>query len=59
MTFALGGPKVYTGRSMAAAHAKLIKEKGLKPQHFDTVATHLIETLESAGVGEVQPQPLA
>ncbi len=45
---ALGGPRQYTGASMAQAHARLRIEQ----HHFDRVATHLLETLRELGVKE-------
>jgi hemoglobin len=43
---ALGGPEVYTGRDMAAAH----RRHAIADHHFDLVAGHLMSTLESLGV---------
>ncbi|KAG2423281.1 hypothetical protein HXX76_015430 [Chlamydomonas incerta] len=51
MTYAFGGAKGYTGRDLAAAHRRLIQEKGLKEEHFDMVAGHLAGTLQLLGVG--------
>jgi hemoglobin len=45
---ALGGPKQYSGSSMSEAHARLAIEQ----HHFDSVATHLVETLHELGVPE-------
>ena len=45
-TQALGGPKIYQGRSMADAHRNL----HITARNFDRVAVHLQETLESLGV---------
>ena len=45
-TQALGGPKIYQGRSMADAHKNL----HITAKNFDRVAVHLKETLESLGV---------
>lgn len=33
-------------------HLRLFKEKGLNETHFDIVATHLVETLQSLGVAQ-------
>lgn len=49
LTYAFGGPTKWTGRSMRAAHAQAV-EQGLSDDHFDRVAGHLQETLESLGV---------
>lgn len=43
---ALGGPAVYRGRDMAAAHAGL----GISDREFDRIATHLGATLQELGV---------
>jgi hemoglobin len=45
---ALGGPVVYAGRDMAAAHAGL----GITPEAFGAVVGHLVDTLTSLGVPE-------
>jgi hemoglobin len=54
LTMVTGGPNKYTGRSMRAAHRKLVDEHGLTDSHFDHVAAHLQATLEELGV----PAPL-
>jgi hemoglobin len=43
---ALGGPELYAGRDMAAAHAGL----QITDADFDAVVGHLVETLTSLGV---------
>ena len=43
---ALGGPNVYKGRDMAAAHAHL----RVTGEAFDRVAGHLVDTLRGLGV---------
>jgi hemoglobin len=45
---ALGGPVVYAGRDMKAAHAGL----GITPEAFATVVQHLVDTLAGLGVPE-------
>lgn len=50
MTWALGGPNEYRGRDLTAAHAQLVKRKGLSDVHFDRVAQHLSDTLSELGV---------
>lgn len=47
-TQALGGPAIYKGKDMKAAHAKM----KISEQHFQKVAQHLAETLKSFGVGQ-------
>jgi hemoglobin len=50
MSRALGGPVQYNGRDLRAAHAKLVRDKGLSDVHFDAIAKHLRATLEELGV---------
>ena len=52
LTYAFGGPVNYTGKSMRAAHAKLVSEQGLDHSHFVAVAENLQATLEDLGVPE-------
>ena len=51
LTFAFGGPNNYTGRSMAAAHSRLV-EQGLNDSHFDAVVEDLALTLTELGVAD-------
>jgi hemoglobin len=48
ISFALGGPKQYTGKSMAKAHEGM----NLQPEHFQAIATHLHDALAHFGVEE-------
>ena len=50
LTGAFGGPQAYTGRSLRAAHEKLVTQKGLGETHFAGVAGHLQATQEQLGV---------
>ena len=43
---ALGGPQIYAGRDMSAAHAGL----GITHEAFDRVVAHLVATLTELGV---------
>ncbi len=43
---AIGGPEIYAGRDMAAAHAGL----DISNDDFDAVVGHLVDTLTSLGV---------
>jgi len=43
---AIGGPEIYAGRDMAAAHAGL----DISESAFDAVVGHLVDTLASLGV---------
>jgi hemoglobin len=45
---ALGGPQLFAGRDMAAAHARLAITGGA----FDAVVGHLVDTLTDLGVPE-------
>lgn len=46
ISFALGGPEGYTGRSMEKAHTGL----NLQPEHFNAIAKHLGEAMANHGV---------
>jgi hemoglobin len=46
ISYALGGPNEFTGRSMEKAHAGL----NLHPEHFDAIVKHLDEALAAYGV---------
>jgi hemoglobin len=48
ISFALGGPKQYTGKSMAKAHEGM----NLQEEHFQAIATHLHDALAHFGVSE-------
>ena len=48
ISFALGGPKQYTGQSMAKAHEGM----NLQEEHFQAIATHLHDALAHFGVSE-------
>ena len=48
ITAAIGGPQIYEGRDMGAAHAGL----DIADEHFDAVVGHLVDTLASLGVPE-------
>ncbi len=48
ISFALGGPKQYTGKSMTKAHEGM----NLQPEHFDAIAKHLHDALAHFGVDE-------
>jgi hemoglobin len=47
-TQALGGPAIYKGKDMKAAHAKM----KITAKDFDLTAGHLVETLRAAGVSK-------
>ena len=46
ISYALGGTKQYSGRSMEKAHAGL----NLQPEHFDAIVKHLGDALAAHGV---------
>jgi len=50
LTFAFGGPNNYEGRSLKAAHERLVKEMGLNDSHFDAVLENLGNTLKELDV---------
>lgn len=49
LTVAFGGPSKYSGKSLRASHAKLVKD-GLNDSHFDAVVENLGATLKELGV---------
>lgn len=50
ISFALGGPNQYTGKSMAKAHEGM----NLKPEHFQAIVNHLHDALAHYGVPEAE-----
>ena len=48
ISFALGGPNQYSGKSMAKAHEGM----NLQPEHFQAIATHLHDALAHFKVPE-------
>ncbi|MEH7545352.1 hemoglobin [Neobacillus bataviensis] len=48
ISFALGGPKQYSGQSMAKAHQGM----NLQPEHFNAIVNHLHKALAHYGVSE-------
>ncbi len=48
ISYALGGPKQYSGRSMEKAHEGL----NLQPEHFDAIVKHLRDALTARGASE-------
>ena len=50
LCYAFGGPGQYLGKSIAEAHERLIRERGVHRGHFWTVAQHLRESLEQLQV---------
>jgi len=50
MNFAFGGSLPYSGRDLSAAHARLVKDKGLKDKHFDIIVKHFSDALRELGV---------
>ena len=48
VSVALGASELYDGKGMKEAHAG----RGIGNDHFDSVATHLSDSLRNAGVGE-------
>ncbi|RBW68354.1 group I truncated hemoglobin [Bacillus taeanensis] len=48
ISFALGGPNQYSGKSMAKAHEGM----NIQPEHFQAIAQHLKEALLHFGVDE-------
>ncbi len=52
MNFAFGGSLPYAGRDLTAAHARLVKEKGLNDSHFNIIIKHFSDALRELGVKE-------
>lgn len=50
ISFALGGPKQYSGKSMEKAHEGM----NLQPAHFNAIATHLAAALADFNVPQEQ-----
>jgi hemoglobin len=50
LTYVFGGQSQYSGRSLRAAHKRLVEEMGLESQHFDAVIEDLLLTLREMGV---------
>jgi len=50
LTYAFGGASSYSGKSMRAAHKRLVDEMGLTDEHFDAVLEDLEATLVEMGV---------
>ncbi|MCQ6266912.1 group 1 truncated hemoglobin [Fictibacillus sp. WQ 8-8] len=48
LSFALGGPAQYSGKSMAKVHEGM----NLQPEHFDAIVLHLKEALQEFNVPE-------
>ncbi|GMX65381.1 group 1 truncated hemoglobin [Paenibacillus elgii] len=48
ISFALGGPNQYSGKSMAKAHEGM----NLQPAHFNAIVKHLHDSLAHFGVSE-------
>jgi hemoglobin len=48
ISFALGGPNQYSGKSMEKAHEGM----NLKPEHFQAIVNHLHDALAHFGVPE-------
>ena len=52
LTYAFGGAPNYPGKSMRAAHKRLVEEMGLNDEHFDAVMENLGATLTELGVAD-------
>ena len=52
LTYAFGGALQYPGRTMRAAHKRLVDDMGLSDEHFDAVKGHLGATLKELGVAD-------
>lgn len=50
LSSAFNGPVEYRGRDLRTAHARLVAEQGLGPEHFDRIAALLEATLVELAV---------
>ena len=53
VTYALGGVHTYSSKDIFAAHAPLIRERGMNLRHFERVSEIFLDTLLLASVPEV------
>jgi hemoglobin len=52
MAWAFGCPRMYGGRDLRTAHARLVRDEGLGDLHFDRILKHLEDSLRELGVEE-------
>ena len=52
LKYAFGGLPNYPGRSMRAAHERLVRDHGLSDEHFDAVLDDLGKAMRDLGVPE-------
>jgi len=52
LTYVFGGMPEYPGRSIRAAHQRLVDDMGLSDEHFDAVVENLSATLKELGVSD-------
>jgi hemoglobin len=50
MTYAFGGPQLYSGPDLRTAHKHLVHQQGLSDKHFDAIARNLQATLQELNV---------
>ena len=50
LSFAFGGPNIYTGTNMRDGHRRMVREMGLSDYHFDKVVSILCATLTDMDV---------
>lgn len=51
LSYVFGGPNNYNGKTMKEAHSR-VASSGLNNNHFDTVLSHLGDTLSELGVAQ-------
>lgn len=57
LAYALGGTDKYGGNAnMTSAHERLVKQYGLRMEHFDMILGHLGGALQDLNVPEVRSQ---
>ena len=52
LIFVFGGSNYYRGLSLRRAHEKLVEKFGLRDEHFDAVAEHLVSTLQELNIAD-------
>lgn len=50
--FIFGGSAYYRGLSLRNAHQNLVKQLGLRDEHFDAVFEHLVLTLQELSIAD-------
>eukprot|EP01063_Lacrimia_lanifica_P030903 TRINITY_DN499_c0_g3_i1.p1 TRINITY_DN499_c0_g3~~TRINITY_DN499_c0_g3_i1.p1 ORF type:complete len:1908 (+),score=628.88 TRINITY_DN499_c0_g3_i1:77-5725(+) len=54
LMFAFGAGTKYTGESLEKAHRSLVRERQLDDSHFDSVLSHLLDSLKELGAQDIE-----